>query len=559
MDSLVLTLSDWLSNGLTPLILVGHCVSSAVWYREHPHTRALPQHWFQSVITSLFCGFGGSFLVDLVILGRTPRLLVSNSTVPVFFLCWYLISYSPGDVAYRMYFTRAVKTTILLTECIDLGRSVYSRVEDTYVMHPGSHVAALVSGTLAGCGGTLVKHLEQSLTAHDGPIRRPTGIVRNAFVASLLYVCVWNALPTHYARVVLFMFWFVLNLARHYYGVSLLHVIDNVFYKSLSIPKYALWEGDCVEGNGLIVPIEVPTPLKTPFRVAELKSLTNATHLSSYSDPQPLLDHSLLSLSVTPLTDASVTKTTQTPAPPSRLRSFPTETALVREVEKQRQKAVEKLVRSQSEYSISSVPAAARYVSSPSLTARPDPNPADVSDEFPSQLTKAAIVRERQELVDAIGSPFRRLDEREQLQNVRQWSEQLGAFSPEPTDASTRQRRNSSWTVVSQDGASSSCVPSAMSCNSNSSDSLSDSNDNDAYNGRTNKQKARDIATPRKSPASVARKAAVSGTARQSQCAVSGGVSGDTVKEHLKKISGMARTSRGGVMHRRHNVKKKSK
>ncbi|KAL6055301.1 hypothetical protein QOT17_016840 [Balamuthia mandrillaris] len=111
---------------------------------------------YSMISTALFT-FAGSTLVSLFVLQSPPAWVTANNGLPLAMLGWFLI-FQVGPLRWLLE-TKVAQHVLLLLSSVLWVRSILWAVEVGTRAYP-SVMAALVAGTLGGCGGAVLHQLE---------------------------------------------------------------------------------------------------------------------------------------------------------------------------------------------------------------------------------------------------------------------------------------------------------------------------------------------------------------------------------------------------------------
>eukprot|EP00897_Mesotaenium_endlicherianum_P003463 jgi/Mesen1/3144/ME000184S02215 len=187
-------------------LMAGHSMYCASLYHGQPFR----SYWLLSLLVSFIAGYGGGTTVNVLFLKEHASWLLDDYIVGIFLLCWWLISYSPGNIGFRIFSLAPIKTTCKACSMILKSRTIFSKV-DAAVSIFGAHavVPPLFLGTLGGCGGRLLCDLAGKAFSLKEPVElaQPSWIaanmqcrsVRSVFSAALLYVATvfWMPILPH--------------------------------------------------------------------------------------------------------------------------------------------------------------------------------------------------------------------------------------------------------------------------------------------------------------------------------------------------------------------------
>ncbi|GIL68827.1 hypothetical protein Vafri_22058 [Volvox africanus] len=151
----------------TEYALVGHCLFLAALAPEFKH-RFLVHFWI-----TFLAGFGGGVITSILMMDpvKAPiNILANNSLGVTWFICWWLIVYSPYNIVGRIHSMPPVKMITKLCLTFLRAKLIINRVELAVVLFPGVIAAPLILGTLAGSGGKL---LVDAIRYHWGGLQGP--------------------------------------------------------------------------------------------------------------------------------------------------------------------------------------------------------------------------------------------------------------------------------------------------------------------------------------------------------------------------------------------------
>jgi hypothetical protein len=132
-------------------------VRDAMTARERPGT-----------LTSIAVAFtmyamAGSFVVCILFLGRPPSALQSDVILPVYLLCWLVVHYSPGDIAFRVLAQPLPLLVLGLLSEVDGYTTALNYMEEAYADSAGRFIHPLFCGLSVMLGGCSMRHF-----AHNG-------------------------------------------------------------------------------------------------------------------------------------------------------------------------------------------------------------------------------------------------------------------------------------------------------------------------------------------------------------------------------------------------------
>lgn len=224
--------------------LIGHCLVVSSWFRQ-PFLR---ERYMLSYWVGLFGAFGGGLLTAFLF--QDPQrfgiaLFADNTMGLTWTLCWWLMNYSPFDIAYKVHDILLVKmTTKALMNALRAG-VIAGRVDVVVALYPGVYVAPLMIGTLAASGGKLCVDTIMALYGPkpSGPseIAQPGFALRTGMFGSLTYwlaVHVFEVLKPREGGALLVTIFVAHGLASDLVGQPLdyTHPIAYVLHTLLLVP-----------------------------------------------------------------------------------------------------------------------------------------------------------------------------------------------------------------------------------------------------------------------------------------------------------------------------------
>ncbi|GLC39931.1 hypothetical protein PLESTB_001820400 [Pleodorina starrii] len=164
--------------------LVGHCLFLAALAPEFKH-RFLVHFWM-----TFLAGFGGGTLTAVLMMDpvRAPIGVLANNSIGVtWFICWWLMVYSPFNIVNRIHSLPPIKMVTKLCVTFMRANLIINRVDLAVTMFPGVIAAPLILGTLAGSGGKLIMDaIRHHWGGLPGPAEAsvPTFVWRSAVLAA---------------------------------------------------------------------------------------------------------------------------------------------------------------------------------------------------------------------------------------------------------------------------------------------------------------------------------------------------------------------------------------
>jgi len=173
-----------------PYIFAIHVFFTCCRLRQHLKN----QHWLFSLIMSCFATVGGGTMASYMVC-NPPSWLYSNTQLPLMIGIWYLVNFSPFDIVYKLYTFFPLRIPIVAVENMNRCRSMFHGMELAVQNIPNSAVAAILLGSVAGIGGTLVTNFViKVVTNPQSPseFSKPTWSLKSAFFACVYFYFTWN-------------------------------------------------------------------------------------------------------------------------------------------------------------------------------------------------------------------------------------------------------------------------------------------------------------------------------------------------------------------------------
>lgn len=167
--------------------LVGLCITIASWFTSHKD-KYLLNYW-----TGCLGAFGGGTLSALMLQGvpgASVALFDANMVGLTWTVSWWLMNYSPNDIAWRIHSILPVRMMTKMGMNMLRAGVIAQRIDISQVQYPGVLAAALFIGTVSATGGKLLVDLIQQLNGDlkgNSEIVQPGFAFRSGFFGSLLY------------------------------------------------------------------------------------------------------------------------------------------------------------------------------------------------------------------------------------------------------------------------------------------------------------------------------------------------------------------------------------
>jgi len=160
-------------------LLVCHAINACIAVRNKlKYERG---GWLYHLLSTCLVGVGGG-TISCLILGLHPHALESNHIIPLIAIIWYFINHSPNDLLFKLVSFPLLKLVYTNGASVHRAIAIVSGLLRVSRVIPGSHVAALLIGTISGIGGTILLSI---LSNTPSELSRPTYAIKSAFWAAL--------------------------------------------------------------------------------------------------------------------------------------------------------------------------------------------------------------------------------------------------------------------------------------------------------------------------------------------------------------------------------------
>jgi len=182
--------------GYPASIQIPHAMATAVNFRNSfsPDAYSKLTVWHK-LLGAYFChGYGGSSTRD-ILMGQ-PISAVSSPNVLQYYLAFgfWLINFSPRDIAYRMCTTplHPVRLLMVFGEAVDDSTTITGAFEKGARLFPNAPAGPYVAGFAAVLGGGIMRYFERKGRGLDVKTEwsKPTGRIQTGF----MYIVVYAAL-----------------------------------------------------------------------------------------------------------------------------------------------------------------------------------------------------------------------------------------------------------------------------------------------------------------------------------------------------------------------------
>jgi len=207
-------------------------------------------HWLKSLVLTMLMSTGGTTLSCLFLFKR-PAYIGENVTMPITMLCWFLMNYGPLDIIRKVFYWPPFVLITLLLDGIINGISIVGGIYRALDQVPNSVFAAIVSGTLNGCGGRIMSQIEQGQrdSKTKTEFSKPSFAIKSAFFTTVFYYITtdiqqvlfggsFKILPPLTAEFLIVIFYLFHNLFFHFmFEYNPFYLIETGFYMVTRIPQ----------------------------------------------------------------------------------------------------------------------------------------------------------------------------------------------------------------------------------------------------------------------------------------------------------------------------------
>ncbi|KAL1285856.1 Trimeric intracellular cation channel type B-A [Trichinella pseudospiralis] len=156
---------------------------AVVFSRKHPLSC-----WFSSM---LMC-FAGFILSNFLLGEPIVTVFMRHSDVLLATTVWYIVFYSPFDIAYKTVKFYPIKLILLISKEIHRTNKVYSAVVHAMQLYPNSYLIMAILGVAKGAGSGIIRTFEQLVRGSWSPLTneflRPSLATKSCIVASVIFI-----------------------------------------------------------------------------------------------------------------------------------------------------------------------------------------------------------------------------------------------------------------------------------------------------------------------------------------------------------------------------------
>ncbi|KRX20721.1 Trimeric intracellular cation channel type B-A [Trichinella nelsoni] len=156
---------------------------AVVFSRKHPLSC-----WFSSM---MMC-FAGFILSNFLLGEPIVTVFMRHSDVLLATAVWYIVFYSPFDIAYKTVKFFPIKLILLILKEIHRTNKVYSAVGHAVQLYPNSYLIMAIIGVAKGAGSGIIRTFEQLVRGSWSPLTneflRPSLATKSCIVASVIFI-----------------------------------------------------------------------------------------------------------------------------------------------------------------------------------------------------------------------------------------------------------------------------------------------------------------------------------------------------------------------------------
>ncbi|KAL1236763.1 Trimeric intracellular cation channel [Trichinella spiralis] len=156
---------------------------AVVFSRKHPLSC-----WFSSM---MMC-FAGFILSNFLLGEPIVTVFMRHSDVLLATAVWYIVFYSPFDIAYKTVKFFPIKLILLILKEIHRTNKVYSAVGHAMQLYPNSYLIMAIIGVAKGAGSGIIRTFEQLVRGSWSPLTneflRPSLATKSCIVASVIFI-----------------------------------------------------------------------------------------------------------------------------------------------------------------------------------------------------------------------------------------------------------------------------------------------------------------------------------------------------------------------------------
>ncbi|XP_002168648.3 trimeric intracellular cation channel type 1B.1 [Hydra vulgaris] len=207
------------SAKMWPLFVSVHYLLVAISMRSRTGSQEHAiKHPFASWFVCVTSCFAGQLLMNIM-LGR-PIIQIYQSTPDLLLasFIWYLIFFSPFDMAYELAKVKFIKATLLVLKEIHRVHSVKGGVNVAASIYSGNPFIIVLIGTIRGSGSSLLLHPFDALIRGDhvttNEVLKPGFTTKHALLSAVLFVFHQNGFMEISENALIFLIFVVASITQ---------------------------------------------------------------------------------------------------------------------------------------------------------------------------------------------------------------------------------------------------------------------------------------------------------------------------------------------------------
>ncbi|XP_074640900.1 trimeric intracellular cation channel type 1B.1-like isoform X3 [Tubulanus polymorphus] len=157
---------------------------SSIFSRKHP---------LACWISSMLLCFGGSILANFLLGEPILTPFKNHHAILVASIVWYVINYSPFDLAYKISHFLPVKICIYILKEIQRTRKIYEGIIIASKLYPGSYIIIAIIGVVKGAGAGQLLLLQRIIRGvwikEHNEFLRPSFVTKASLLSSIVFIC----------------------------------------------------------------------------------------------------------------------------------------------------------------------------------------------------------------------------------------------------------------------------------------------------------------------------------------------------------------------------------
>ncbi|KRX60673.1 Trimeric intracellular cation channel type B-A [Trichinella patagoniensis] len=180
---------------LYPYFDIAHYIMMTMSVREDLGSGAVVfsrKHPLSCWLSSMMMCFAGFILSNFLLGEPIVTVFMRHSDVLLATAVWYIVFYSPFDIAYKTVKFFPIKLMLLILKEIHRTNKVYSAVGHAMQLYPNSYLIIAIIGVAKGAGSGIIRTFEQLVRGSWSPLTneflRPSLATKSCIVASVIFI-----------------------------------------------------------------------------------------------------------------------------------------------------------------------------------------------------------------------------------------------------------------------------------------------------------------------------------------------------------------------------------